>query len=359
VAIIKKYKHMKKNKFTLITVIVLASIALILILRSSKGTIGKKSKDFAVEDTSSITKIFLTDKTNKKITLKKNTSGNWQLNGKYKAQAEIMNTLLNTMFNIEVKRPVSKAEHNNVIKRMSAIATKVEIYQNVYRINLFDRVKLFPHEKLTKTYYVGDATKNLIGTYMLMKNSSIAFVTYIPGFKGFLSTRYDTDEKNWMSHTIFEYKIDDIKSVSLKFPENPELSYTLTKTNNNKYILTSLLDNKIIDDYDTLKVWDFLYSFRKICFEVLLNDLDKHKKDSILSSTPFHILTITDVSGKSKIIKTFHKRADKGDVDFEGNPVIYDRDRLYACTDNKDFTLIQFFVFDKILRPVTYFQKNK
>jgi|AntAceMinimDraft_17_1070374.scaffolds.fasta_scaffold00681_3 hypothetical protein len=350
---------MKKSKITLIIVIILTVVALILILRGSKGTIRGKIKNFAIEDTLSVTKIFLTDKSNRSITLKKITPGNWQLNNKYKSQTENVNNLLNTIFNIEVKRPVSKTEHNNVIKRMSAIAIKVEIYQNVYRINLFDKIKLFPHEKLTKTYYVGDATKDHIGTYMLMKNSSIAFVTYMPGFRGFLSTRYDTDEKNWRSHTIFKYKIDNIKSVSLKFPENPELSYTLTKTNNNKYILTSLSDNKVIDDYDTLKVWDFLYSFRKICFEVLLNDFDKHKKDSILSSTPFHILTITDVSGKSKTIKTFHKRAGKGYVDFKGNTVIYDRDRLYAYTDNKDFALIQSFVFDKILRPVTYFQKNK
>jgi hypothetical protein len=48
-----------------------------------------------------------------------------------------------------------------------------------------------------KQYYVGHATQDNTGTYMLLtnpetdKNYEDPFVTHIPGFDGFLSTRYN------------------------------------------------------------------------------------------------------------------------------------------------------------------------
>jgi hypothetical protein len=47
-------------------------------------------------------------------------------------------------------------------------------------------------------------------------------------------------------------------------------------------------------------------------------------------------------------------------VDEKGRSIPYDLDRLYALVNNgQDFTLIQFLVFDKILRPKAYFLKEK
>jgi hypothetical protein len=46
-------------------------------------------------------------------------------------------------------------------------------------------------------------------------------------------------------------------------------------------------------------------------------------------------------------------------MDDFGNAAPYDRDRLYALVnDGKDFTLVQYFVFDKILRPMSFFMRT-
>lgn len=351
---------MKKLRLTVFLVIILAIIALILVLNNSRDTFSKSARDFAIQDTSSVTKVFMSDKSNKVITLQKDKSGLWIVNNDYKARKDAIITLLTTMMRVSVLEPVSKAARNNVIKRLAANSVKVEIYQRKYRINIFDWIKLFPHEKLTKTYYVGGNTQNNIGTYMLMEGSQIPFITYIPGFRGFISIRYSPREDDWRDHTIFNQKISEIRSVKVEFLESPEQSYVLKNEDNTSFELKSLYQDKEIQNYDTLKVLDFITSFSNIKFEALLNNLDIPGKDSIINSTPFHVITLTEKTGNESVVKTFHKYPAKEEFDLEGEPVLYDRDRLYALVNNdEDFVLIQFFVFDRILRPISYFMKSE
>ena len=43
-------------------------------------------------------------------------------------------------------------------------------------------------------------------------------------------------------------------------------------------------------------------------------------------------------------------------VDENGDPMPFDRDRMYALVnEGRDFVLVQFFTFDKITRPLGYF----
>jgi hypothetical protein len=349
---------MKKNKLVIVITLILALFATYFIFKTTSGTLSKKLSDFAVTDTSSITKIFLSDKANNSVVLEKNMPGDWKVNGKYKATNDGISVLLKTIMRLEVKEPVAKAARNNVIKRIAAIAIKVEVYQNVYRIDIFG-IKLFQHEKLVKTYYVGDATQNMKGTYMLMEGADEPFIMHIPGFNGFLSSRYSSFEKDWRDHSMFNFALGDIKSVKLEFPAEPEKSYKIDAIEKGKYKLTSLYKNQLITDYDTVRLLDYLLGFEGINYEFLISDNKTHKKDSIIASTPFHILTISDYNGETTTIKTFHKAPNEGETEIDGTPTRYDKDRLYAQFSNgKDFGLIQFYVFDKILRPVAYFLKD-
>ncbi len=115
-------------------------------------------------------------------------------------------------------------------------------------------------------------------------------------------------------------------------------------------------ENQTVLNIDTAKIIKFITSFENVCYEALAADVKN--RDSVINSTPFHIITVTDINGKSTTIKTFHIKAVEGSRDYEGNPLIYNLDRLYALVnEGRDLVLIQFFAFDNILRPVTYFQK--
>src|SRR3972149_10537431 len=172
---------MKKNRLTIIITIALAIIAAYLLYTSKKGTIRQELKDFAVEDTSAITKIFMVDMRNNQVTLQKEKPGNWAVNGKYRARNDLIDVLLKTMKNLQVKSPVARAAHDNMVKQLATGAVKVEIYQN-------------NNTNPGKVYYVGGATQDKYGTYMLLENSSEPFIMSLPYFSGYLTTRYNTDE---------------------------------------------------------------------------------------------------------------------------------------------------------------------
>jgi hypothetical protein len=347
---------MKKKRLILLLTIVLLIVAAYFIFSPTNSTLSEK--DFAIEDTSIVTKIFLTDKQNNSVLLVKNTPGDWTINDSIPARNDGINVLLKTMKRLEVKEPVSKTARENVMSRLASVGVKVEIYQTVYRIDIFG-LELFPHEKLVKTYYVGDQTQNMMGTYMALDDAEQPYIMYIPGFNGFLSSRYSTLLNDWRDHTMFCTTLVNIQSVNLEFPSEPEESYKVENTGNATFTLTSVADNKQVADYDTIKLLDFLSAFRDIKYEAIITNEDLHNKDSILATTPFHVLTLTDISGNVTIIKTFHKKANEGEVELDGTPTLYDKDRLYAWfNDGKDFALIQFYVFDSVLRPLSYFLKT-
>ena len=350
---------MKKNRSIFIVFIALGLIALILWLTQSTTTFRRSMSDFALDDSSNVTKIFMSDKNNNTVKLTKTSPGRWIVNDKYAAQKLNVESLLKTMLEIEVQQPVANAAHDNIVKELAVNAVKVEIYQLVYRIDLFGSIRWFPHEKLTKVYYVGGATQSNQGCFMLMEHSSVPFITFQPGFRGFVSPRYSPIEKYWRDYNVFRSTIAEIETVKVEVPGTPDYSYEVRNNGKNRFSLISLSDTKEIPDYDTLKLLNFLSGFRNLNYESLLNDMNKFRKDSILASQPFIIITLTDTSGVTKTIKTYHKQALYGQTDPEGNPMPYDPDRLYASVNGgQDFTIIQYYNFDKVLRPKPFFLRE-
>jgi hypothetical protein len=347
-----------KNKYIILVVLILAIIALVLILGRSSDTFKTSSSDFAVTDTSTVTKIFMSDKNNNSVKLVKMPGGNWVLNDQYPALKFNVDLMLKTMTDIQVKAPVALAAHNTIVKHLAVNGVKVEVYQMVYRID-FLGIRMFRHEKLTKVYYIGGATPDNQASYALMENSEEPFIIYLPGLRGFVSPRYSTIEKYWRDLNVFRCGIENIKSVKIEVVDNPDYSFEVKVKNGRLQEFISTAGNKPLENLDTLKVLNFLSGFRNLNFEAFLNDMDKHIKDSVLSSHPFIIITLTDIANNIKSVKTFHKPNNLGQKDFKGRVLPYDPERLYALVnDGKDFVLIQYFTFDKVLRPKPYFVKG-
>ncbi|MEA3505679.1 MAG: DUF4340 domain-containing protein [Bacteroidota bacterium] len=345
----------KRNLYTLFIAGLLLVITLLLSVNSKKGTFDKGNNAFSVADTASVKKIFLADKLNNQVVLDRTASGNWMVNDKYLVRPDAIEVLLTTAKNLSVDRPVSNKEHNNVVQRLSARSVKVEIYQEVYRINLFDKVKLFPHVTNTKTYFVGGSTQDNLGTYMLLEKGDKPFVLGLPGFRGFISTRYSARLDDWRTHSVFHESISDIQSVKVEFVEEPQKSFEIQNIENRAFTLTNIYENKSITQFDTLKVIEYLTVFRSVNYEALLNDMNAVKKDSIIASKPFHIITMKKTDGSVKTVKTFHLALLYGSNELDDS-LKYDADRMYALVNNEeDFVLIQFMSFDKITRPLQYF----
>ncbi len=341
---------MKKNRIAIILVIVLASASFWFVINRKSGTIKPTLRDFAVADTASITKIFLADKNGNTITLERQPGTQWIVNGKYTVRPDAIQMLLTTIKKIDVKEPVGKNAQDNVIKRLAAKAVKCEIYQN---------------NELTKAYYVGTETPDQTGTYMIlidpetMKPSAKAFITYIPGFEGYLTTRYFTEENGWRDRTVFHYIPTEIKSVKLEAPANPEQNYELTVSGENNYKVKRLTDNKPLDDLDTLALKQYLSYFQQLNFEGFEAEITQQQIDSVLKTKPLNILTVTNNKGQSNKVTFYTRNNLKKVLDEDGNPLPFDPVRLDALLNNgKDFVMLQYFVFGKVLPPVDYFRKK-
>lgn len=347
---------MKKNKTAIILAIVLIAIAILLFCNNRYlTTLRGDSADFMVWDTATITKVYLADRLDNETLLERHENG-WTLNKDYKAHPKKIDQLMYTLYKIRIRMPVSRSSHDHIIAQMASNSTKVEIYQIVPAINLFNKIKLFPREKRTKVFYVGEASKDYSGSFMLREGADQAYIVYIPGFRGYISTRFTANPDEWRDHTIFRESLANIQSVTVEFCQEPERGFCVENTGKHQYQLTSLTDNTSVP-FDTLKVINLLASFGDLRFEALLNNvLTPSRLDSIKRTPVIHHITLVNKEGQTSAIKTFGKK-----VNFS-NAVPYemrsdDADRMYALiNEDRDMVLIQNYVFDKVLKDINYYK---
>ena len=286
------------------------------------------------------------------------TEEGWKVNEKYDAQPTMVNNMLYTLDKMRIKMPVSLASHNNVITRMAGTNTKVEIYQIVPRINLFNKVKLFPHEKLTKVFYIGDVTQDNSGTYVLKEGSDKAYIVHLHGFRGFISSRFSANQEDWRDHKIISEDINNIASMKLEFNNDAENSFVINTTGNYKYEMKHLHDGSNVD-IDTIRVLNLLTSFNDVRFEAFLTDITKERRDSIISSPYLERLTLTTKDGKQEVIRTYTMRINASAFGFTEDDWDDDPDHKYAYIENSDeLVMIQDFAFGKILKPAEYYRKG-
>jgi len=87
-----------------------------------------------------------------------------------------------------------------------------------------------------------------------------------------------------------------------------------------------------------------------------MNDMEPQKMDSIMNSAPKHIITLETNDGQKQSIRTFVRLLPEPEIDiFDGSLITYDLDRMYGLVNDTDFVVVQFFVFDKILIPLSGF----
>ncbi len=351
----EKYYKMNKNKKGFFLVLLLLIIATIFVMTDKNTTLFAKDSEFSVRDTASIVKIYMADKNNKQVLFERKANG-WVLNDSLKAHKLNVQMLLKTIKDLRVKYPVPQKAHNSIVKMMSGSSVKVEIYKNDYYINL-GSIHLFPYVKKERVFYVGDATQDNMGTYMLIEGEERPYVITIPGFRGFVAARFTTNPEDWMSHAIYRIAYNNIQQVSVERPSSPEKSFQIRKLTEG-YEIMALQNRQILPIYDTVALYTFLDGFKNINYESLLSGLPQQKIDSLLTCEPVHIIKITETNGHSSELKTYKMLAGQNQEALYGFEPEYDLDRIYAWYEGR-MLLVQYFTFDKITRPIDYFYPHQ
>jgi hypothetical protein len=342
---------MKKSSIIGIFILALLAAASIYIYKSKNksSTLDKKASDFAVKDTASIDKIFLADKDNKSVLVEKTDKG-WKLNGKHDIRPDVIDLLLYTIRMVEVSSPVSKSSRENVIKVMSSKSTKVEIYSKGKKI---------------KQYFVGHPTQDHLGTYMLLTNLNTGdnyeepFITHIPGFDGFLSTRYNTEELDWRARLVLDFTPPKIKQIKMDLHEFPDSSFVIDLFSLQRFGLRINKTNQSIP-FDEERIKQFIAYFQNVNCEVVLDKQNALVDSLAKSAVPFATLTIIDRENKPNTCEFFHKQPNISKNEQYGVEYKYDPDRLFIRYDNgKEYGVAQYYVFGKILQTYQYFVPKK
>ena len=306
-----------RNTLLLLVFLVLAGFAAYYFLNknSGKSTLNEEESNFMVSDTASVDKIFISTKSGKTNTLERQPDNSWLINNRYEARKDLVVSILETLKRMEVKRPADKASRNSAIRDFATMGRKVEIYQN---------------GKLTKTFYVGNTTDDHLGTYFIMEGSENPYVMHIPGFQGFLSTRFDLDETKWRSVPVFRTSPENLMKLVINYPTNPKESFTIARENGKLDVLH--MENENEED-----VKAYVENFKFINGEFFIPDPQNRVSDSLALQK--HVAEITIV--------------DK-DPEKSGTVLLYARpnnpDKLVALdTKTKEPISVQTFVFNRLL----------
>lgn len=342
-------------------IIIIAAVALVGVVALTVALQGRKKstfdQDYNIENIAAVDRIYLADKQGNATLLQREADSSWTVVSDdihHPANQPMVDLLLETLHTMQIRQQVNRNAIPNVVKDISARAVKVEIYGRAPRINIFG-LHLFEHEKRLVTYYVGRETQDMMASYMFREGDKVPYVIHIPGFRGFLTPRFVTEPLKWRSHTIVDLDVNAIAEIDLQIPATPSEGFAV-RNNGDGFDLVPSATGKPVPQFDTVRVAQLLSSFAWLNFDEFAS-IVPNSNDSSLRATPRAVLTITDTAGRQTEVRTYTKYFNPDDREAMPDSTMYntfDLDRLYAIIDSKDTVLIQYFVFDRILQPVSY-----
>jgi len=291
----------------------------------------KPFSDFAIENTEEINKIIITEVNGSHADLEL-IKGEWRLNKRYKARPENVALLLKTFKGISVQSAVPKNAVMNITRNIAARNRKVEIFTG--------------GKKPIKTYYVGSPTKDHYGTYMILKKgtkmSSVPYIMHLPGFNGFLESRFYSGENDWKYTGVYNYDIRNIANIKVENTENPAGSFQVSNMFS-KPVLMDLEGNKIENQNDNL-VQSYIQNFEKIHYNRIAS-FRQAQIDSVKALTPNFIVTVLDKEKGNNQMKFYKKANPVEETDnVTGKIVKWDANYILGCNnDNNEILVFQYF----------------
>lgn len=312
------------------------------LFRSNEGLYREKDANFTVRDTAAIGKIFLVDNDGTSVLLERQASGRWLVNKKYDVIPVQSLNILTCLHMQTALNPVPRQDNDRVIRLMSSLATKVEVYDK-------------KGNKLRVFYVVGQGP-NFHGSYMMLEGAEQPYLVEVPGFGGYLSPRFSTDVNDWRSRLVFDLPADSLRSVKVDYHAEPLSSYEVVRSADKKVeVKVDEQLHSVLTDLNVPKTMAYLDFFKNINCEGYLNgaiDVDS----LVRQAEPRCRIEVTSVTGDSHKLDIYWMEINKRSKNTAQNVMdmateLKDIDRMYAVNLNTSDTLmIQSVTFEKILR---------
>lgn len=328
----------RSTRILLIALLLLAgaTAGLFYFGRSSGSTMKSWDREFAVKNPESIQKIFLADRKGAQTTLERSGEG-WIYNGEYPANQTVVNSLMEALTRVELQFIPPASAIEPMVKDLASNGIKVEIYG--------------AKDKLLKAYYVGGATPDERGTYMIMEGSEQPYVTQIPNMTGAIRIRYALKGDQWRDKAIFRLNPEAIDYVSVEYPKLKNRSFILEKKGKEYSVRPFYETTPVINlPYKKGSAENYLTGFERIIAEAYENA--NPLRDTIVQRLPFAVITVRTSDGAEKIAR-LHP-AISSNRHLESGPPVYERYLVEVFPQN-DFMLLQDRIVTRVLWGYDFF----
>ncbi|OUT68571.1 MAG: hypothetical protein CBB76_10205 [Crocinitomicaceae bacterium TMED16] len=297
--------------------------------------------DFAIKDTSKVTKIIITDPFQKTYQIEKR-NGVWKdKNGGCITQAYAHN-ILSVAKNIEFKGYLSKNSHENFTVKMSASHTKVEYYVN---------------NKWHKTWYIGPSAPDHYGQIMLLDSkedgkSKEPVMMKVKGVNGIIEPNFFADSRKWICTNIFSVPLESISSVVVKNHYDSTRSFEVKYQNDGFQVSSNGIP---LPSVDTANVYRYLNNYKKIHFDIANYILSETECDSLKATDPFAEITLDEKSGAQTHLRLYRIKADEPQRNEFGELVNMDMNKFWCALPSGEIVKCQYHVFNPLLFGHIYF----
>ncbi|MBC7446549.1 MAG: DUF4340 domain-containing protein [Hymenobacteraceae bacterium] len=234
------------------------------------STLDIAATTFSVTDTAAVDKIFVALRSGQQHTLRRVARNYWRLDERYDARPDMVRMLLTTLHRQRVKSPVPRAARNTIVRALAGSGTKVEVYQQ---------------GQPTTTFYVGGTTTDRVGTYMILDGAEDPYITHIPGFEGFLTTRYLLTPREWRTIPVFTTPLPALEGIEVLAPGQPERAFVVRRAGRG-FAIDGL------PQADTARVRAYAAQFGHLNGQNFVDSTVRAKVDSVMRQPPGFIVTV-------------------------------------------------------------------
>lgn len=326
----------------LAVLIALGCLAWWLQRRSTGTTLDAPLIDFAVKDTSRVTRLFIADQRGQVSDLRRDAD-RWILNGRYLARQPEVNAALKTLLRVEVRSPVPKSQEPMVLRTMGGTSVKVEIYEG--------------GSKPSKVWILGHATKDHFGTHAVLEKpgegrSGTPFILGMTGFTGILTPRFPAREDDWRSPLVFHYPdLRGLEEVEVTHTARPGDSWRIVQPAEGVPVLQTPEGRPL--RMDTVLVQGALLPFKEFNYDYIERSMLPASRDSLLAARPNFIVRAKSRDGREQLVKLWYKPYTGEAGGFDKPRPLHDPLRMFALVEDSLVVAVQRAYSDRFTQPAS------
>ena len=314
---------------TLIVLAVIAAGIIFLIVRENQShdDLSPEAYDFAIDDTASIDRIVLWNRSPDTAVLTRE-AGIWLINGSYPARPDAIEVLLETLYRVRLRGFAPDAATTNILKSMATYGVHVDVFSG---------------DQTLKSFTVGTETPDMLGTYFLRDGFGRPVAVHIPGFNGYLSSRFFLREDLWR-HRVLWPNQEPVAAVSISYLDSASANIELINKDGSWTISGQAADG--------MKVQALLKAVASSQYEgvIIPSDGAYAKQDSLIALPPRVRVEVRRTDGSVNSMLLYHIPGDPEAITDDGLPQAFDANRFYAFLDDDRMVLVQRYGLQHLLK---------